>query len=111
MIAAIIYLKSKAEILKSFNPNFGAEINKGNMNKEVRAQATEQEIRNGMINIIAIEEAPLHYIWNYMVQTYLRYNPNGVDGTPDNLITIPLEDLINRLKHTANWLDFDKKQS
>ena len=107
---AIVYLKSEAQILKTYNPCYAAESKKGGQTEDLQTRGTEREIRSVLLSLLSAPNAPLDHIWEEMVQNHLRENPSGFERGPTSVQNLELEDLITRFKNACDMDGFIKKK-
>merc|ERR1712215_466239 len=65
--SAFVYLRSEANTLKTYNPNYAAEAQRGGMTEEMQKKGTEREIRSALLSLLANDNTPLEHIWQEMV--------------------------------------------
>ena len=106
--AAIVYLRSEAETLKTYNPNYAAEARQGGMTEEMQQKGTEREIRAALLSLLSSHNAPLEHIWGEMVQNHLRENPSGLERGPASVQNLDIEDLLIRFKNACDMYGFMK---
>merc|ERR1712089_556 len=66
--SAIVELRSEAATLKTYNPNYASDADRGGMTEEMQRKGTEREIRSALL---AYKDAPLEHVWREMVQSHL----------------------------------------
>ena len=60
--SAIVYLRSEAETLKTYNPNYAAKARQGGMTEEMQKKGTEREIRMALLSLLSSHNDPLDHI-------------------------------------------------
>ena len=106
--SAIVYLRSEADTLKTYNPNYPSEAQRGGMTEEMQKKGTEREIRSALLSLLANDNAPLEHIWQEMVQSHLRENPSGSDRGESSVKNIEIDELITCFKNACDMLGFMK---
>ena len=104
--SAIVYLRSEAETLKTFNPCYVTEVKNEGLTEELQAQGTEREIRTALLSLLSGPDAPLDHIWQEIVQNHFRENPAGLERGPSGVQFLPLEDLISRFRNACEIQGF-----
>ena len=104
--SAIVYLRSEAETLKTFNPCYATEVKGGGLTEELQARGTEREIRTALLSLLSGLDVPLDHIWQEMVQNHFQENPAGLERGPSGVQFLPLEDLISRFRNTCEIQGF-----
>ena len=75
--SAIVHLRAEADTLKTYNPNYASDAQRGGMTEEMQKKGTEREIRSALLSLLANKDPPLEHIWQEIVQSHLRENPSG----------------------------------
>ena len=107
--SAIIDLRAEADTLKTYNPNYASEAQRGGMTEEMQKKGTEREIRSALLSLLANKDAPLEHIWQEIVQSHLRENPSGANRGEACVKNLEIEELITRFKNACEMLGFQDK--
>ena len=73
--SAIVELRSEADTLKTYNPNYASEAERGGMTEEMQRKGAEREIRSALLALLANKDTPLGHIWQEIVQSHLGEPP------------------------------------
>ena len=92
---AIVYLRSKAETLKSYNPCYTAQGKQGGLTEEMQTNRTEREICTALLSLLSGHNVPLEHIWQEMVQNHLRENPLGLERGLTSVLNLELVRSVN----------------
>ena len=51
--SAIVHLRAEADTLKTYNPNYASDAQRGGMTEEMQKKRTEREIRSALLSLLA----------------------------------------------------------